>query len=104
MSPPTKSACSAPEISTPQAAAWPAVGKKAASASVTIIDRLSSVEAAAAAANQLQRVEDAAIERHQSDQQQIGKGDTGEIDGERETSGIAREFRREDVDDGRREQ
>ena len=31
----------------------------------------------------LQRVEDAAIERHQRDQQQIGKGDAGELDGER---------------------
>ncbi len=50
VSPPTSSACSTPEISTPQAAAWPAVGKNAASASVTIIDRLSRIDAAAAAA------------------------------------------------------
>ena len=32
----------------------------------------------------LQRIEDAAIERHQRDQQQIGKGDAREIDRERE--------------------
>ncbi len=36
----------------------------------------------------LQRIEDAAIERHQRDQQQIGKGDAGEIDREREAAGI----------------
>ena len=37
-------------MSTPQAAAWPAVGKNAASASVAIIDRLSRIGAAAGAA------------------------------------------------------
>ena len=50
LSPPTSSACSTPEISTPQAAAWPAVGKKTASNSATVIDRLSKIGAAAAAA------------------------------------------------------
>ena len=40
-----------PAISTPQAAACPAVGKNAASASAIIIDRLSRIGAAAAVAN-----------------------------------------------------
>ena len=35
-------------MSTPQAAAWPAVGKKNASASAAIIERLSRIGAAAA--------------------------------------------------------
>ena len=34
-------------MNTPQAAAWPALGKNAASASVAIIDRLSRIGAAA---------------------------------------------------------
>ena len=52
-SPPTRAACSTPEISTPQAAAWPALGNSQATASVAIIATLSSVDAAAAAANRL---------------------------------------------------
>ena len=36
----------------------------------------------------LQRIEDAAIERDQRDQQQIGKGDAGQIDRERIAAGI----------------
>ena len=36
-SPPTRAACSTPEISTPQAAAWPALGNSHATASVAII-------------------------------------------------------------------
>ena len=77
-----------PAISTPQAAAWPAVGKNAASASVAIIDRLSRIGAAAARREAVERIEDAAVERHQRDQQQIGKRDAGELDREREAAGI----------------
>jgi hypothetical protein len=46
----TAIACMQPEMSTPQAAAWPAVGKYAASASVAIIATLSRIGAAAALA------------------------------------------------------
>ena len=42
-----------PAISTPHAAAWPAVGKNGASSSVAIIDRLSRIGAPAAAAKRL---------------------------------------------------
>ena len=52
----------------------------------------------------LQRIEDAAIERDQRDQQQIGKRDAREIDCERETLRIAREARRQHIDHRRREQ
>ena len=34
----------------------------------------------------MQRIEDAAIERHQRDQQQIGKCDPGQIDGDGEAA------------------
>ena len=43
----------------------------------------------------LQRVEDAAVERHQADQQEIGKGDAGELDREREAAGVLVEAGRE---------
>ena len=46
-SPPTRITSSTPAISTPQAAAWPAVGKNAANASAIIIDRLSRIGAPA---------------------------------------------------------
>ena len=49
-SPPTSAACSTPDIRTPQAAAWAAPPNIGASASVAIIDRLSRIGAAAAAA------------------------------------------------------
>ena len=49
-SPPTSSASRMPAMKTPQAAAWPGVGKNTATASVAIIDRLSRMGAAAAAA------------------------------------------------------
>ncbi len=49
--PPTSSTSSTPAISTPHAAAWPAVGKNTAVASVTIMVRLSRIGAAAAVAN-----------------------------------------------------
>ena len=49
-SPPTSSTCNTPEISTPQAAAWPALGKSQTTASVAIMARLRKIEAAAAAA------------------------------------------------------
>ncbi len=49
-SPPTSSASSTPAMSTPQAAAWPGVGKKATSASAVIIERLSRIGAAAGVA------------------------------------------------------
>src|SRR5215468_10060930 len=53
-----------PATSTPHAAAWPAVGKKAASASESGCETL-------------QRIKNAAIERHQSDQQQVRESDSG---------------------------
>ena len=46
----------------------------------------------------LQRIEDAAVERHQRDQQQIGKSDAGQIDGKREALGIALKTRRQQID------
>ena len=49
--PPTSSTSSTPAISTPHAAACPAVGKKAASSSANIMVRLSRIGAAAAVAN-----------------------------------------------------
>ena len=52
----------------------------------------------------LQGIEDAAVERDQRDQQQIRKGDAGELDRQREALGIAREARRQHVDHRRREQ
>jgi hypothetical protein len=79
-----------PAISTPQAAACPAVGKNAASASVAIIDRLSRIGAAAALAKRCIDVEHAAIERHQRDQQQIGKRDPRQLD--REFAALAGSF------------
>ncbi len=51
----------------------------------------------------LQRIEDAAVERHQRDQQQIRKGDARELDREREASRILAEARRQHVDHRRRE-
>ena len=50
-SPPTSNASSTPASSTPQAAAWPGVGKKVATASVATIEMLSRIGAAAGAAN-----------------------------------------------------
>ena len=50
-SPAKRKYCRKPEIRTPQAAAWPAVGKNATSASVAIIEILRKIEAAAALAN-----------------------------------------------------
>ena len=50
---PTTSAMITPAASTPQAAAWPASGKKGASSSVVMIDRLSRMGAPAAAAKRL---------------------------------------------------
>ena len=49
-SPASRKYCRKPEISTPQAAAWPAVGKNATSASVIIIARFRKIDAAAALA------------------------------------------------------
>jgi hypothetical protein len=49
-SPASRKYCRKPEISTPQAAAWPTPGKNAASARVAIIARLRKIEAAAALA------------------------------------------------------
>ena len=49
--PPTSSTSSTPAMSTPQAAAWPGVGKNAAVSSVATMVRLSRIGAAAAAAN-----------------------------------------------------
>src|SRR5207248_699531 len=46
----SKKYCKNPEIKTPQAAAWPTLGKKAASAKVIIIDKLRKIDAAAALA------------------------------------------------------
>ena len=92
-----------PAISTPQAAACPAVGKNAASASATIIDRLSRIGAAAAAAKRSERIEDAAVERHQRHQQQIGKRDARELDREREAPRVVAEAGREQIDHRRRE-
>jgi hypothetical protein len=51
----------------------------------------------------MQRVEDAAIERHQRNQQQIGKRDARELDGEREPPRIMREAGREELDHRRGE-
>ena len=85
-SPATSSTSSTPAISTPQAAAWPAVGKNAASASAIIIDRLSRIGARGRRREAAERVEDAAVERDQADQQQIGKRDAGELDRQREAA------------------
>ena len=52
----------------------------------------------------MQRVENAAPERHQRDQQQIGKGDARQRDRERELLRLARKARRQQFDDLRREQ
>ena len=51
----------------------------------------------------LQCIEDATVERHQSDQQQVRKRDAGEFDRERKSSGVARKARRQHIDHGRRE-
>ena len=50
-----------------------------------------------------ERVEDAAVERHQRDQQQIGKRDARELDRERKLAGIVGEARRQQRDHRRRE-
>ena len=42
-----------------------------------------------------ERVEDAAVERHQRDQQQIGKRDARELDRERKAAGVVGEARRQ---------
>ena len=52
----------------------------------------------------LQRIEDAAIERDQGNQQQIGECDAGKFDGERIAHRVIDEARRQKVDDGGREQ
>ena len=52
----------------------------------------------------VERVEDAAVERDQADQQQIGKRDPGELDREREAARILAEARRQQIDHHRREQ
>ena len=59
------------------------LGKNAASANVAIIEMLRKIDAAAALAKRCMHVEHAAIKRHQRDQQQIGKGDPGQLDRER---------------------
>ncbi len=59
--------------------------------------------AAAGRRETLHGVEDAAIERHQRDQQQIGKGDAGEIDRQRIALGVMDKAGRQHVDDGGRE-
>ncbi|MFK4406846.1 hypothetical protein ABH991_003880 [Bradyrhizobium ottawaense] len=52
----------------------------------------------------LHHVEHAAIERHQRDQQQIGKGDPGQLDRELALLGIVTEARRQDAHGLRHEQ
>jgi len=52
----------------------------------------------------VERVEDAAVERHQRDQQQIGKGDARELDRKAEALRIGAEAGRQHVDNRRREQ
>src|SRR5262249_28964971 len=49
----------------------------------------------------LQRVVGADMERDQQDRQQVGKGNSGEFDGQREAVGVARESWREHSDHGR---
>ena len=51
----------------------------------------------------VERVEDAAVERDQGHRQQVGKGDAGERDREREEAGVALETGREQADHRRRE-
>ena len=51
----------------------------------------------------LQRIEHAAIERHQGDQQQVRESDPGQFDRESKARGIARESRREHIDHSRSE-
>ncbi len=50
-----------------------------------------------------QRVEDAAIKRHQGHQRKIGKGDAGEFDREREAAGVLGKARCQQRDHRRRE-
>ena len=51
----------------------------------------------------VQGVEDAAIERHQRDQHEVGKGDAGEFDRKREALRVVIEAGRQQRDDGGRE-
>ena len=103
-SPPTSSTSRMPAISTPQAAAWPGVGNNTATASVAIIDRLSRIGRRGGGRETGDRVEDAAVERHQGDQQEIGKRDPRELDRQREAAGILGKPRRQQRDHRRREE
>ena len=51
----------------------------------------------------LQSIEDATVERHQRDQQQVWKRDAGEFDRKRKSFGITRKAWRQHIDHGRRE-
>ena len=64
---------------------------------------MSRIGAAAAGGEAVERVEDAAVERHQADQQQIGKGDAGELDRERKAARVLAEAGRQQIDHPGRE-
>src|SRR5262249_21357007 len=101
VSPPTSSTSRMPAMNTPQAAAWPGVGKNTATASVATMDTLNRRGAAAGAA---ERVENAAVQRHQRHEQQIRKRDPCQLDRQRETARIVGKARREQGDHFRSEE
>ena len=80
-----------PPATTPQASAWPIVGISGPVPSRAVIsDRLSRIGVAAGAANRPKRVEDAALQRRQRNEQEIGEGQPRELDGEIERSACRR--------------
>ena len=93
-----------PASSTPQAAAWPAVGKNAASAKRHHHRQIEQDRRRGGGGETIERVEDAAVERDEADQQQIGKRDAGEIDREREAARVLAKSRRQQIDHPGREQ
>src|SRR5215831_10437257 len=65
-----------PATSTPHAAAWPAVGKKA-ERQREHERQIQQDRSSGSGCETLQRIKNAAIERHQSDQQQVRESDSG---------------------------
>ena len=80
--PPAEKYCRKPAISTPQAAAWPALGKERRQRQRRHHRQIEEDRRRRGAGKAVHHVEHAAIQRHQRDQQQIGKRDPGQLDRE----------------------
>ena len=103
-SPASRKYCRKPEIRTPQAAAWPGARKKRRQRQRHHHREIEEDRRRRRAGKAMHDVEHAAIERHQRDQQQIGKGDPRQLDREPPLLGVLGEARRENAHGLRHEQ